>query len=114
MVSPCEVRWVRLLYKVGTPDRQESAQAKLGGESYMELLMRWLLDAPLWQAILALLGENVLILCLALAFGNWLVRRYEARRVSLPALPLQRLEVGITLSSVLLNTVVTVVGLLLW
>jgi sterol desaturase/sphingolipid hydroxylase (fatty acid hydroxylase superfamily) len=74
----------------------------------METMIRWLQDAPLWQAILALLAENVLIL------GHWLVRRYEGRRVALPAPPVQRLEVVIALSTVLLNTVTTLLGLFLW
>jgi sterol desaturase/sphingolipid hydroxylase (fatty acid hydroxylase superfamily) len=80
----------------------------------MEGLMRWLLDAPLWQAILALLAENVLILGLALLLGHWAVRRFEARRVALPAPPVRRQEVLITLSTVLLNTVTTLAGLFLW
>ena len=80
----------------------------------MESIIQWLQDAPLWQAVLALLAENVIILILTLALGHWLVRRYEVRRVALSAPPLQRLEVAITISTVLLNTVVTVVGLFLW
>jgi lathosterol oxidase len=80
----------------------------------METIIHWLQDAPLWQAVLALLAENVLILIVALAFGHWLVRRCETRRVALLAPPLQRLEVVITISTVLLNTVVTLVGLFLW
>src|SRR5262249_36003945 len=53
-------------------------------------------------------------LCLALVLGGWLVRRYADRRVALSPLPLCRLEVAIALSNVLLNTVVTLVGLFLW
>jgi hypothetical protein len=37
----------------------------------METMIRWLQDAPLWQAILALLAENVLILGLACRPGRW-------------------------------------------
>jgi sterol desaturase/sphingolipid hydroxylase (fatty acid hydroxylase superfamily) len=80
----------------------------------METMIHWLEDAPLWLAVLALLAENVLILLVALAFGGWLVRRYQARRVALSAPPLRRQEVAITVSTVLLNTAVTLAGLLLW
>jgi Delta7-sterol 5-desaturase len=80
----------------------------------VETLSRWLVEAPLWQAVVALLAENVLILILALFLGHWLVRRYAARRVALPAPPLQRLEVLVALGTVLLNTVTTLAGLFLW
>jgi sterol desaturase/sphingolipid hydroxylase (fatty acid hydroxylase superfamily) len=80
----------------------------------METLIRWLHEAPLWQAVLALLVENVLILVLALLLGHWFIRRYETRRVALRPPPVHRLEVLITLSTVLLNTVTTLVGLFLW
>src|SRR5437016_1195791 len=80
----------------------------------METLIGWLLEAELWQAVLALLAENVLILALALLLGHWLVRRYEARRVAPPALPVRRPEVLIALGTVVLNTVTTLIGLMLW
>jgi sterol desaturase/sphingolipid hydroxylase (fatty acid hydroxylase superfamily) len=80
----------------------------------VETLIGWLQDAPLWQATLALLGENVLILVLAVVLGHWAVRRFEARRVALPAPPINHPEVLIALSTVLLNTVTTLVGLFLW
>jgi len=80
----------------------------------MESLILYLREAPLPQAILLLLAENVAILLLALLFGEWLVRRYADRRVAEVAPPLSRIELWVTLSCVLLNTLVTVVGLLLW
>jgi Delta7-sterol 5-desaturase len=80
----------------------------------MERSIQWLREAPLWQAILALLAENVLILAVAVFLGHWLVRRFAGQRVSAPPPDLQGREVAITVSTVLLNTVVTVVGLLLW
>jgi len=80
----------------------------------MDELMQWLHDAPLWQALVVLFAENVVILGLALLVGEAVIRRYAARRVAAPAPPLRRTEVAIALSNVLLNTVVTVVGLFLW
>jgi sterol desaturase/sphingolipid hydroxylase (fatty acid hydroxylase superfamily) len=80
----------------------------------MEALIAWLRDAPLWQAVGILLLENVFILLLALAVGHWLVRKYAHRPVALPPPPLSHLEVAVTISTVLLNTVTTLVGLFLW
>lgn len=80
----------------------------------MEAVIHWLHDAPLWQAVLALLLENVVILLLALALGHWLIRQFADRRVALPPLPLDQLEIALTVSTVLLNTVTTLVGLFLW
>lgn len=80
----------------------------------MESMISWLQQAPLWQAIVALLAENVLILVLALGWGSWLARRYETRRVALSAPAVKRLEIVLTCSTVLLNTLVTLVGLFLW
>lgn len=77
-------------------------------------MIEWLRDAPLWQALAALLAENVFILLLALGLGQWAVNRYEKYRVALPPRPLDRLEISVTLSNVLLNTVTTLVGLFLW
>ena len=80
----------------------------------MEAVMRWILVAPLWQAVLALLVENLVVFVFSLLFGDWLVRRYAGRRVALEPLPLARLEVLVAASSVVLNTVTTLAGLFLW
>jgi sterol desaturase/sphingolipid hydroxylase (fatty acid hydroxylase superfamily) len=80
----------------------------------LEAPIRWLHDAPLGVAVGVLLAENLLILGLSLALGAFLIRRYAARRVSLPAPPLRRIEIALTVSTVLLNTVTTLVGLFLW
>jgi sterol desaturase/sphingolipid hydroxylase (fatty acid hydroxylase superfamily) len=80
----------------------------------MESLIRWIEVAPLWQAVAVLLLENLVVFLFALALGEWLVRRHGGRRVSPPPPPLERLEVLVTISTVLLNTVVTLAGLFLW
>ncbi|HEY1188407.1 MAG TPA: sterol desaturase family protein [Gemmata sp.] len=80
----------------------------------MDRLIHWLRDAPLGQAVAVLLVENVLVFLLALLLGHGLIRRFAHRRVALPAPPLARLEVAVAASNVLLNTVVTLIGLFLW
>lgn len=77
-------------------------------------LIEWLRSAPLWQAVGVLLLENVLIFLLAVALGSWLVRRFQARPVALPPHPLERGEIAVAASNVVLNTAVTIVGLFLW
>ena len=80
----------------------------------MSALVEWLRTAPLWQAALLLLAENLLILALALALGGWAVRRFAHRRVSPPPGPLDRAESAVAAGTVLLNTAVTLAGLVLW
>lgn len=80
----------------------------------MEAGIRWLHDAPRWQAIAALAAENLAVLVIAVAAGQWLVRRFADRRVAREPESLGRLEVAAAASCVLLNTGVTVAGLLLW
>lgn len=80
----------------------------------MESLIRWIEVAPLWQAVAVLLLQNVVVFLFALALGECLVRRYRQRPVAPAPPPLERLEVLVTISTVLLNTVVTIGGLFLW
>jgi sterol desaturase/sphingolipid hydroxylase (fatty acid hydroxylase superfamily) len=77
-------------------------------------LIEWLRIAPWWQAVLALVAENAVILLLAVAFGEWLTRRFPHQRVAHPPPPLRRIEVAIAASAVLTNTVTTLIGLALW
>lgn len=80
----------------------------------MEPLILWLRDAPLWQAALFLLAENAFIVLFALAVGELLIRVGRGRRVAEEPLPLRRLEVVVVISTTLLNTVITVLGMMLW
>jgi sterol desaturase/sphingolipid hydroxylase (fatty acid hydroxylase superfamily) len=80
----------------------------------MHWAIEWLRTVPLWQAALVFLAKNVLVLLLAVALGEWLVRRFSHRRVAPEAFALQREEVVLAVACVLLNTVVTFTGLLLW
>lgn len=80
----------------------------------MAEIILWLQTAPLWQAVLALLAENGVILIAAVVLGEWATRHYAAQRVSLPADAVDRVQLLVTISTVLFNTLVTVAGLLLW
>lgn len=80
----------------------------------LEALTRWIEEAPLWQAVAVLLLQNLVVFAFALALGEWLIRLCPEPRVAPPPPPLERLEVLVTISSVLLNTVVTIGGLFLW
>ncbi len=61
-----------------------------------------------------LLVENLLIFGLAVLGGQGLVRLFAHRRITKPAPPLDRREIALTLSTVFLNTAVTLAGLYLW
>jgi sterol desaturase/sphingolipid hydroxylase (fatty acid hydroxylase superfamily) len=80
----------------------------------MQWAIDWLRTVPLWQAAGVFLVKNALVFALAVGLGEWLVRRFAHRRVAPEASPLQRHEVVLATACVLLNTVVTFVGLLLW
>src|SRR5258708_1554981 len=80
----------------------------------MDKLIAFLQEAPFWLAVLLLLAENLAILVIALALGQVLVRLYSRRRVSPPAPPLEGQEIAATVSCVVLNTAVTLAGLILW
>lgn len=80
----------------------------------LESAIAWLTHAPWEQAVAVLLAENLLIFLLAIALGECAVRLFGHRRVSIPPPELSRQEVAIALSNVLLNTVITLVGLVLW
>lgn len=80
----------------------------------LEQIIVWLQTAPLGYAVLVLLIENVLVLLLAIGLGEWLVQHFADRRVALVAPSLQMRELLTAASSVLSNTLITVVGLFLW
>lgn len=69
---------------------------------------------PLAGVIAWSLLENVIIFVVVLVMGEFLVRRYRQHRVTEAPEPLTRIEVLLALSCVLLNTLVTVIGVLLW
>lgn len=80
----------------------------------LESAIAWLTHAPWWQAVAVLLAENFFIFLLAVVLGDLAVRAFPHRRVASEPPELSRQEVAIALSNVLLNTVITLVGLAMW
>lgn len=76
--------------------------------------IRWLAVAPLGQAVFVILAENVAIFLSAIAFGGWLKRRYAHRPVALAPDELAGGEIAVAAGTVALNTVTTLIGLVLW
>jgi sterol desaturase/sphingolipid hydroxylase (fatty acid hydroxylase superfamily) len=66
------------------------------------------------QAALALLLENLVLFALSLAFGHLLLFLFADRRVTEAPEPLEWQELAWAITCVLLNTLVTFVGWLLW
>lgn len=80
----------------------------------MNQLINYLHDAALWQVAALLVLENFLIFALALLLGQWVARRFTARPVQAELSRVAGTEIALAVSTVLLNTAVTVLGLLLW
>src|SRR3990172_5565644 len=66
-------------------------------------------QVTLWAAL-----ENLIIFTVTLVMGHFLVLRYQKHRVTTRPEPLTRVEILFAASCVALNTLVTVVGIMLW
>lgn len=80
---------------------------------FLQPLIDALYKMPFWEASLWLLLENSVIFGLALLGGALLVRLFKNRPVSLPAQS-SRAEIILACLAVMLNSLVTLVGLVLW
>lgn len=80
----------------------------------LEAGLAFLKSAPLTVVALGLFLENVLIFVLALGGGALAVRLFASRRVALPAPATTGREWLVAWTVVVLNTAVTVLGLVLW
>ncbi|RYX80256.1 fatty acid hydroxylase family protein [bacterium] len=80
----------------------------------MKSIIHFLHDTPVWMLAIGFLLENLLIAGLTVLVGGGLVRIYSARRVTEVAPPLTSLEMRLASTTVLLNSLVTLGGLLLW
>ena len=78
--------------------------------SFFETLQQMsLIEVIIWATL-----ENLIILLIVLVMGKFLVHRYQEHRVTQAPAPLTAIEIAFATSCVLLNIVVTVVGVLLW
>lgn len=68
-----------------------------------------IIGVMIWAAV-----ENLLILVIVLVMGKFLVHRYQNQRVTQAPEPLTSLEIGLAASCVFLNTVITIIGVMLW
>lgn len=80
----------------------------------MDAILHFLRHAPLELLALLIVAENGFILLSADAAGEWLTRRFQARPVVDAAPPIDAAQVGLAVSTVILNSLVTLAGLLLW
>lgn len=80
----------------------------------MDAFLAFLREAPLWLLALLAVVENVVILLGAVVVGEWLSRRFNNRRVVDTIPPLDNTQFLLATSTVLLNSLVTFLGLLLW
>lgn len=69
---------------------------------------------PYWLASLGLLVENLFIFGLALFAGQIMSRKFAARPVALEPKALDAAEISFVVSTLLLNTLVTIAGYWLW
>jgi lathosterol oxidase len=80
----------------------------------MNSLLNWLRNLEPLQAAAWLLLENVAVFAACIAAGYVLIALFKTRRVTLPPARLQVAEIFYTVSTILLNTLVTLVGWWLW
>ena len=80
----------------------------------MNTFLTFLREAPLWLLALLALAENAAILLGTLGVGGWLIRRFGDRPVVDDVPPVDAMQIGLAGSTVVLNAVVTFLGLLLW
>jgi lathosterol oxidase len=80
----------------------------------MDALEALLRDASPPVAVGLLTAQNVLLFALAVGLGELWARRIPGRRVCAPAPPLGAHELGLAACTVVLNVVITYVGLELW
>ncbi len=91
-----------------------AAASRLNRCALISTFIDWLWGAPLWQASLVLLAENLLVFFGALTFGA-LVERFSGRaRLGEDAPPVEPLERRLAFATIAVNTAVTIAGLLLW
>ncbi len=80
----------------------------------MTELLHILREMPLQRAAALLLLENLLVFALAIGIGHLFAQLFRRRRIAPIPKPISQLEVALTVSTILLNSLVTLAGFLLW
>ncbi len=80
----------------------------------LDQLLGALRSLDLYTITALLLAENLVIFILAILLGHVLIRLFSHKPVALPPDTLSRTEIVLTLTTILLNTAVTVAGWWLW
>jgi sterol desaturase/sphingolipid hydroxylase (fatty acid hydroxylase superfamily) len=80
----------------------------------LDNLIQPLYTMPLEGAALWVLLENALIFIAALVIGHVAVKAFKAHAITPPPPPITRVEIVLALSCVLLNSLVTWAGVILW
>lgn len=74
----------------------------------------YLATAPVWQVLGIIFIVNVLEIAFVLVAGDWLVRRFKDKRIAPHPTKASRTETVLTLLTLLLNTLITLLGYYLW
>jgi Delta7-sterol 5-desaturase len=83
-------------------------------QTMLEMGLDWIRNVPLWTALLVFLLENVLQLVFTVLIGDALVKVFKRNRIAEIPSPVSRFEILLVISSVVLNTLVTLLGWWLW
>ena len=80
----------------------------------LEFALDWIRDLSFLSAVLVFLLENVVQLIFTVLIGDALVKVFQRNRIAQTPPPVSRFEILLVISSVLLNTLVTLLGWWLW
>ena len=83
-------------------------------QTILEVGLDWIRDLPFLSAILVFLLENVVQLVFTVLIGDALVKVFQRNRIAQTPPPVSSFEILLVISSVLLNTLVTLLGWWLW
>src|SRR5688572_8265453 len=81
---------------------------------FLHSLLDFLTNLTLAEASLLLLAENLIVFLLAVATGSLMLALFSRRRVAHAPERTEPMEIVLTISTILLNTVVTIAGWWLW
>jgi Delta7-sterol 5-desaturase len=83
-------------------------------QTMLEMGLGWIRDLPFVSAVLLFLLENVVQLVVTVLIGDALVKLFHRNRIAQIPEPVSSFEMLLVISSVLLNTLITLVGWWLW